>query len=406
MAGFYLFLFFFIKDSLGLKYLGCSLVIFSLILFNLIIYLFNRNYDKLKQRLVNQTFLLVTLLILIIISEIFLHVAMPAFLDLPNGVSGELNDFVVRGNFDASVAHKKVGAFRILGISDSFADQLRLQGFNYHDFLLRKLQALPGGERFEIINAGMPRTGPGYYWNTLKQHGDLINPDLVLVGFFLGNDFKEMKFDNKFIGQFISVPRHDDWRRYFKLNNYWCYQYLVNKEKILEDNFRRDYEFAKGLVREKGTFSRKGFYKIEQGKLWFFEKRLQAQLRDLFQPDAGVLLQMKQWCDDRNIELVIAILPTEIQVDNGMRAEVLDALKVKEDSLDFDYPNALLKNYLEKHRIHYVDLTGPMRQAAQTKRLYVLRDTHWNIEGNKLAAEIIFTCLQEHKLLPAVVAGK
>jgi hypothetical protein len=89
-----------------------------------------------------------------------------------------------------------------------------------------------------------------------------------------------------------------------------------------------------------------------------------------------------------------------------MRAEVLDALKVKEDSLDFDYPNALLKNYLEKHRIHYVDLTGPMRQAAQTKRLYVLRDTHWNIEGNKLAAEIIFTCLQEHKLLPAVVAGK
>jgi hypothetical protein len=50
-----------------------------LILFNLIIYLFNRNYDKLKQRLVNQTFLLVTLLILIIISEIFLHVAMLPF---------------------------------------------------------------------------------------------------------------------------------------------------------------------------------------------------------------------------------------------------------------------------------------------------------------------------------------
>ncbi len=397
----YTYLFFFLKGAFGAKYLGFIVLISVLISFNLLIYLINRNYDKLKQRLVNQTLLLTTILLLIVVSDIYLHFAMPSFLELENSVTGEFQDFLVQGCFKAGEVHKKPGTFRILGIADSFGAVGRQEGANYHDFLRKKLQALPGGDRIDIINTGIPRCGPGYYWNTMEKHGDLFQPDFVLVGFYLGNDLLEMRFDDKFIGQYIVVPRQnrDGWRRYLSFRNYWIYQYVANRKVIMEDNFRRASETERGVPAEIGSFSTAGFLKIEQAKLRFFEKSHQKELNDRFQRDAGVLLQMKKWCDDRRIELVIAIFPAEIQVAPKMRQEILEALKVKEESLDFDYPNTLLKNYLDHHQIRYVDLTGPMREAAKSKTLYILRNTHWNKEGNKVAADIIFNYLQQQGLL-------
>ena len=46
----------------------------------------------------------------------------------------------------------------------------------------------------EIVNAGMEAIGPGYYWHILSKYGDLFKPDLVMVGFFVGNDFEEADF--------------------------------------------------------------------------------------------------------------------------------------------------------------------------------------------------------------------
>ena len=40
--------------------------------------------------------------------------------------------------------------------------------------------------------------------------------------------------------------------------------------------------------------------------------------------------------------------------------------------------------------ITYVDLLEPFRRVSAHTRLYKLYDTHWNIAGNPLAAEIIY----------------
>ncbi len=398
---FYVFLFFFLKGAFGVKDLGFVILILLLVSINLVIYIINRNYDKLKERLINQTLLLVTVLLLIVGSEIYLHVAKPPFLIMKNSITGEFQDFWDHGNFDASVLQKKPGTYRILGIGDSFAAYLHPEGYNYNDVLQKKLQTLPGGDHIEVVDAGIPCTGPGYYYNTMEKHGDLFKPDLVVVGIYQGNDFFEMRFDDKFIGQYISVPLQDRWWRYLTLKNYWIYQFLDKRLLLLAEFSRRDREFEQGLVKEKGSFSKAGFLRVQHAILWFFDKHNRQALNARFQQDAGVILRMKKWCDDRRIELVIAIFPAEIQVAPEMRQEILGDLKLKEESFDFDYTNTLLKNYLAEHGIRYVDLTGPMREAGKSKILYDLRNTHWNKEGNALAADIIFAYLQQQGLLRA-----
>jgi hypothetical protein len=46
-------------------------------------------------------------------------------------------------------------------------------------------------------------------------------------------------------------------------------------------------------------------------------------------------------------------------------------------------------------------LLGPFQAEAKARRLYALRDTHWNAAGNRLAADLIYQYLEVHHLVPA-----
>ena len=76
----------------------------------------------------------------------------------------------------------------------------------------------------EIVNAGMEAMGPGYYWHILSKYGELFKPDLVLVGFFMGNDIEEAEFD-VFIGNFIKEPKDliKRYSRYYQFKNLRLY---------------------------------------------------------------------------------------------------------------------------------------------------------------------------------------
>jgi hypothetical protein len=50
---------------------------------------------------------------------------------------------------------------------------------------------------------------------------------------------------------------------------------------------------------------------------------------------------------------------------------------------------------LRVRKIRYVDLLEPFRLKTKDFRLYKLRDTHWNIAGNRLAADVLYDFLHE-----------
>jgi hypothetical protein len=382
--------------------------ILTLILVSMINYKWNIfDFNKLNKFLVNFGVVAISFFIITILIEVWLQLY-PHRLTGIDGVDtvGNFRDYTSRGYLTGDVFKKKKDVIRILGLGDSYSIYLRDKGKNYNNFLQQKYLVDNKGA-VEIINAGMEAMGPGYYWHVLKKYGDLFKPDLVLVGFFVGNDFQEANFV-VYIGNFISEPK-DLIKRYSKYDQFrhWrLYKLLRNKYVRYREAEKREREAKILPPRQIGTFSRDTFLEIEKKKSWIFDKKYQDQLKQKWDECSAIILKMKDWCDRRKVKLVIAILPDQFQVDKALREAVLTKYKnPARKNLDLNYPNDLIMNFCRAHDINCLDLLGPFQEKGKSQQLYALRDTHWNEAGNRLAADLIFQYLEEnHLLAPATAA--
>ena len=87
--------------------------------------------------------------------------------------------------------HKTPGTIRILGIGDSFAFGVVPYEYNYLTLVEQYLKQ--SGHNVELINMGIPSIGPKEYLSLLVNEGFALEPDRVLLSFFIGNDFEESR---------------------------------------------------------------------------------------------------------------------------------------------------------------------------------------------------------------------
>jgi hypothetical protein len=378
--------------------------ILTLILVSIINYKWNFfDFKRLNRFLINFAVVFITFFIITILSEAWLQLY-PHRLTGIDGVDtvGDFSDYTSRGYLTGDVFKKKKDVIRILGLGDSFSIYLKDKGKNYNNFLQQKYLA-NGKDAVEIINAGMEAMGPGYYWHILQKYGDLFKPDLVLVGFFVGNDFQEADFF-VFIGNLISEPKDITKRysKYYQFRHWRLYRLLKNKYVRYREAEKRKQEAKTLPPQQIGTFSQDTFLEIEKKKSWLFDKNHQYLLKKKWDECSAIILKMKDWCDRRKIKLVIAIFPDQFQVDEKLREAVLTRYKnPAKKNLDLSYPDDLIMNFCRAHDINCLDLLGPFQEKGKSRQLYALRDTHWNEAGNRLAAHLIFRYLEENHLLPS-----
>jgi hypothetical protein len=356
-------------------------------------------FAKMTNFITNTTLLIVTFLVLAMLLEIGLHLKPHFFTGNSPDILGEFSDFTSRGQLTEEVFQKPKGVFRILGLGDSFAVNLAYWKKNYHDFLREKLSGL-GRSRVEVVNAGMPGVGPGYFWQILHTYGERLRPDLVMVGFFEGHDFEDWKMVIT-IGNVISEPkdlREKIWN-YLQVEKTRLGSFISRKLMFYNSERKRAQEAQALGFRDGGSFSRETFLEIERKRCRIFQRNGRVELQRNWRQCARVLAQIKQWCEARRVELVLLIFPDQFQVDEDLRAQVLEKYQIPADSLDLEYPNTLITDFCRQNQIHCLDLLPPFQEKEKTTQLYRLRDTHWNEAGNRLAAELIFNYLEDHKLI-------
>jgi hypothetical protein len=354
---------------------------------------------KLSGYLLNWFVVYLSVFIIVCLVEVYLHLAPPAFLQPGKGVAGDLSDFQFHKNLTENSFAKAPGAFRILGLGDSFAVNDYYLQKNYHNFLAAALKA-GGYGHAEVLNAGVPGTGPGYYWHILEKYGTAWKPDLVLVGFFVGNDFEEMEFT--FLrGPFIKEPGDPfkRWMGYLHFHNLWVYKAIKSQWTLLSENRQKAREKKETGGAPEGLFSRQAHLNVEKHRMWVFEKSRRPDLDSLWQRNADLLLKIKEWCAQRQAPLVIVLLPDEFQVDGDLRREIYQTYHLNADNVDLEYPNRLVGDYCRRQGILCLDLLPSFQEQAATRTLYKLRDTHWNEAGNRLAGEVIFNFLAQHHLI-------
>ena len=278
---------------------------------------------------------------------------------------------------------KNADNFRIVGIGDSFAFGVVPYPFNYLTLIEEQLNV--NGHRVELINMGIPAIGPREYLAILTHEALELKPDMVLLSFFVGNDF-------------IEVPNGPRWHRYSYLATLARYLYDLNTKIVSFDptglagyaNYDDD---ASSFTDE--------FYIEYAGVLSaIFQKANSKYLEAALANTVRHLGTIKRICDLHGIPLAVVILPDEKQVDPILQRQVIAASGKGSDDFDFDLPNERLKDQLAKLQIDHIDLLHPFRDAATHTRLYRRNDTHWNIKGNALASDIILRHL-ESQLPPA-----
>lgn len=261
-------------------------------------------------------------------------------------------------------ANKAAGTVRILALGDSFAFGIVPYEDNYLTLLEQDLRrASPPAE---VVNMGIPWTGPREYVEVLVDEGLPLHGDLVLVSFFVGNDFLDVQPSPPVRSYLVALLRYA----------------LLSRPAGLPVSGEARYDD------DAPTLGPEQYLAMEKERARIY--RTKEDVLDAVFPDVQQhVARMKQICDARGLDLMVVLIPDEMQVDPALQAQVVGSFAGHPSDFDFELPNRRLREDLDRRGVAYLDLLAPFAAAGRERRLYRPRDSHWNIAGNRLAADLI-----------------
>ena len=278
---------------------------------------------------------------------------------------------------DLEFGPKQEDRYRIIGLGDSFA----YGNVPYkHNYLTLVEDRLSAHASYEVLNMGIPGIGPRHYLSLFVREALDLDPDMVVLSFFIGNDILETRLGDEEV----------DWRRWSYL---WALiDYLVLVLPGLEPPEKlRGYaaDFTE-YCDDCPTLTERRFYAVQKLRARIFFTNVTKTPR---QVDRALqyLTGIRDICETRDIRFLVVLLPDQLQVDPEHAEYVVQRGYAEYAQYwDAQLPNRLIKERLERSGIDYVDLLEPFRATARSgERLYIPRNTHWNIAGNQLAAKLI-----------------
>lgn len=299
-------------------------------------------------------------------------------------------------------AARPAEVYRVLLLGDSFTYGVVPQADHWATVLAEGLSSLEVGEP-EVLNLGVPGTGLPFHLRLWQIEGRRLSPDLVVLGFFVGNDF---------LDELGNSPGWQGLSDRLALASY-SYRALRNLLRLGRGGgeVRPPGEGVAGERREGGcgdelpgfqdrfrgdqpTMAADLYAEIEAERMglcltaerWKFDLRLDRV--------ASLLRQLSQEVGEAGARLVVLLIPDEFQVDPEVRAEAAAAAGRELEEYDLDRPQRELARFLAAHRIEYLDLLPHFRRRARQEVLYLPRDSHWNRAGNRLAAERLLELLR------------
>ncbi len=271
-------------------------------------------------------------------------------------------------------ATKPANNYRILAIGDSFTFGVVPSQYNYTARIERQLnrRLASTGRNYEVINMGIPGIGPKEYLAILNNEGLSFQPDMVVVFFFVGNDLLEA----------YQATGRRPWYSYSHVLSFINYALTVSQKyegQIYHNATMKYDDKAPTLPEDK-------FLEIQLSRLPNFIKE-DREFLESFRPQMEYIDQIKRICESRNIKLLVVIQPDEMQINQAQRSQLIKLDQLSEGQVDINQPNRLLSEHFTKQGIDYVDLLEPFRKSSEN--LYKPRDTHFNIAGNRVVAQVV-----------------
>ena len=314
--------------------------------------------------------------------------------------------------------------FRILGLGDSFTFGF---GVEEDDSYLARLERALADRHVEVINAGLAGMGPDNEARLLAADGPGLRPDLVLVGFYVGNDLidaltgvQRTRLRNgapmmpdavmerwyrplrpgrivpvplarpRPTGLDLPIPFKDFLRRHSHL-----YRLVTGRVARLHLAWRR---FQAGPASPPPVAEYNPF-----GPEAFCLRSYPPEFEAAWEKATAALAEIKAWCDGHDARLLVVVIPTRAQVYPERWDEVRRRFALHEEDFDLEKPQRILAERAAARGIALIDLLPVLRAARADggPPLYFPRDTHWTPRGHQVAADAILRQLAASGLLPA-----
>ena len=276
---------------------------------------------------------------------------------------------------------KRPGIARIAAVGDSFfvAQVRRPQGV-----IARAEDLLAAtGARAEIYNFGIVASDIDDYAVILEQDALAFQPDLVLLGVYVGNDLRISTASTAFHHGGYALDRAvTDIRQRFEA-----------RRLARTGAFRDVTQGAQGAPDlDAPITTRERYLESVRRELAFFRgDGASAVARAWFDSLAG-LTKIIALCRARGVPLAVVLSPSHVQVSRALLAEGARSAGVDPAGIDVAGPQRRLAAFFAERGVPVLDLLPAFERAARERDpdgFYLTNDTHWSVAGNEIAAQEI-----------------
>jgi lysophospholipase L1-like esterase len=286
---------------------------------------------------------------------------------------------------DRDYGPKEAGVTRILMIGDSFTMGV---GVDLDQTFIKQLEsALNAGtvrKRVEILNAGVSGYSTAQEARFLQAYGFAFEPDVVVLGFFVGNDVAENGgtpsiVEDGYLAEPGREPGFLPWVGRLLAAHSQLYHLAWPYERRLR---------AEGRAQDR----------------WEAAKRSVAYLVDDTHDPAwsatyAALQQIVDAGRNAHIPVAIVLIPESTQVDDAQWAALASSIGPGASAYDQHAPIDRLSRFGSERHVPTFDLLPAFRDAGEPAKLYFRQDHHWTVAGNTVAARSMEHFLRD--LIPA-----
>lgn len=280
---------------------------------------------------------------------------------------------------------------RLLLIGDSFTESSQVPyQTNWGSQVGAKL-----GHPWETLNAGVSGYGTSHSALFLDSRGWDLDPDVVFLLFFTGNDVSDSSHR---LGQKLGWQPQP----YFELDpgavlalrDYPLPPFDTSAKARVKEwlrNRSRLYLFARGRLNRLRSLNRQTVGSADQVPLaWhLYRRKVSPEWEEAWELTDQLLARTMSQCRNRNVLFGVGILPTGWRVDRELAEKLREDYPAMADTTTWDLslPDRRLIQILDEQEIPYVNLTPVLIEAAASgQRLY--RD-HLTEFGHEIVADAI-----------------
>lgn len=328
-----------------------------------------------------------------------------------NGVRVNSHGFIS----DEAPYQKPDNEYRILLLGDSYATGTIPYKHHYLPQLENALNTVTQDSiNVRTINLGIPCGGTTIYKKAMEVEGMLYRPDIIILSFFVGNDFiddvnpaaNDYEGLDERISQYMKLPPR--------------FLYLTKLSSVVTNSMRllsktdfayeakniADQELVDGNTADypsqqydplKPNLTPQAFLQLEADHATIYHKH--TDVYDYWPQIQQNISDIQEMTSQIGANLLVLIFPEQMQVDEKLFSDVISFMGHDADDYDPNLPFKKLIPYLQKNNIDYIDMLPELKHAATTSVVYQPRDTHLNSTGYALVTRVVLETLIQHESL-------